>query len=72
MSTSIPRPGEHLPGTRSAVDPDHVHGAVDRLLAGITDAGAAGDPAETLSRQTQLLEQAHDVLVDALSTVDKI
>ncbi|TCN50520.1 hypothetical protein EV641_112175 [Rhodococcus sp. SMB37] len=72
MSTSIPRPGEHLPGAAPGVDPDAVHVEVDRLIARVQEEGAVGDPAAAIGRQAELLEQAHDVLVQALSTVDKI
>ncbi|MFD6897181.1 hypothetical protein ACFWB0_21885 [Rhodococcus sp. NPDC060086] len=72
MSMSIPRPGEHLPGAGPGVDPDAVHVEVDRLLARVQEEGHVGDTAASIGRQAQLLEQAHDVLVQALSTVDKI
>lgn len=72
MSTSIPRPGEHLPGARPGIDPTRVHGEVDRLLGHVRDAGGSGDAAGAIARQADLLEQAHDVLVEALSTVDRI
>lgn len=72
MSMSIPRPGEHLPDARPGVDPDAVHVEVDRLLTRVQEEGAVGDTAAAIGRQAQLLEQAHDVLVQALSTVDKI
>ncbi|NLV80881.1 MAG: hypothetical protein GXY65_16370 [Rhodococcus sp.] len=71
MSTSIPRPGEHLPGARPGIDPTHIHGEIDRLLGHVRDAHGTGDAAEAISRQSALLEQAHDVLVEALSTVDR-
>lgn len=53
-----PRPGQHL-----AADPEQVRAEVGRLLHG----------AETgsLTERAQLFGQAHDVLVRALSTVDK-
>lgn len=75
MSTSIPRPGQHLPGSPPRIEPDRIHVEVDGLLACARDAASAGDaqdPAVAISRQAQLLEQAHDVLVQALATVDKV
>jgi len=41
------------------------------LLGHVRDAHGTGDAAEAISRQSALLEQAHDVLVEALSTVDR-
>jgi hypothetical protein len=72
MSMPIPRPGEHLPSAGPGVDPDAVHIEVDRLIARVRDDDSVGDPAAAIGRQTQLLEQAHEVLFQALSTVDKI
>lgn len=76
MSTPIPRPGQHLPGTRPAVDPARVHAQIDELLAAVRDDAHDSSDAITdqtgLLRRAELLEQAHDVLVQALSTVDKI
>lgn len=46
---------------------------MDGLLTRARDAAGDGhDPAGAISRQALLLEQAHDVLVRALSTVDKV
>ncbi len=36
------------------------------------DSADTSDTAQGISRQAQLLDQAHDVLVQALATVDKI
>jgi len=73
MSTSIPRPGQHLPGSQPGIEPDRLHAAVDGLLTRARDAAGDGhDRAVAISRQAQLLEQAHDVLVQALATVDKV
>ena len=36
------------------------------------DSADTSDTARGISRQAQLLDQAHDVLVQALATVDKI
>ena len=73
MSTSIPRPGQHLPGSQPRIEPDRIHVEVDGFLTRARDAAAGDDqdPAAAISRQAQLLEQAHDVLVQALATVDK-
>ena len=76
MSTSIPRPGEHLPGTRPTVDPARVRDEVDALLMRVREGTRVLDPASidqsVLLEQAQLLEGAHEILVQALSTVDKI
>ena len=42
MSTSIPRPGQHLPGAQPGIEPDRIHAEVDGLLTRARDA-AAGD-----------------------------
>lgn len=42
------------------------------MLGHVRDAGGSGDAAGAIARQADLLEQAHDVLVEALSTVDRI
>ncbi|EHK82872.1 hypothetical protein [Rhodococcus pyridinivorans] len=76
MSTPIPRPGEHLPGARPTVDPAHVRKEVDALLARVREGasvpGAESADQSVLLEQADLLERAHEVLVQALSTVDKI
>ncbi|MBS9371890.1 hypothetical protein [Rhodococcus sp. B50] len=76
MSTPIPRPGEHLPGTRPTVDPARVREEVDALLTRVREGAPVADAASTdqsvLLDQAEMLEQAHEVLVQALSTVDKI
>ncbi|TXG91276.1 hypothetical protein DW322_14985 [Rhodococcus rhodnii] len=82
MSTAIPRPGEHLPGA-AAVDPAEVEERIDGLLTrldGIAEHAATNrseshDPAavvEVLGAQARLFEEAHDVLTDALASVDKV
>jgi hypothetical protein len=70
MSTSIPLPGQHRPHEQSGpeVDPSAVVAEVDRLLDRLPSDGAA--PMD-LNVQAQILERAHDVLVQALSSVDK-
>ncbi|OOL29021.1 hypothetical protein GQ85_28665 [Rhodococcus rhodochrous] len=74
MSTSIPHPGEHLPRPHPGVDPASIHIEVEGLLTRARDVTPDGepDPSEIIPRQAQLLEQAHDLLVQALATVDKI
>lgn len=58
-----PLPGQHLhAATESLADPRQLKADVDGLLSRL---GGSSDPA-------QILEQAHDVLVRALATVDKI
>ncbi|WP_336087499.1 hypothetical protein [Nocardia sp. SSK8] len=76
-----PRPGIPLPGAHLAsqepADPNRIRTEVDALLAELGPRPAAG-PAEStetgadITRRARILEQAHDVLVDALATVDKI
>ncbi|MFC4374461.1 hypothetical protein ACFO5K_10140 [Nocardia halotolerans] len=73
-------PGSHLPGAQASpepADPNRIKAQVDELLAELGAPRAAG-PAEStevgadITRRARILEQAHDVLVDALATVDKI
>ncbi|WP_072801493.1 hypothetical protein [Rhodococcoides yunnanense] len=70
MSASIPLPGQHRPHDAStpAVEPSSVVAEVDRLLERLPGRDA---PPMELNVQAQILERAHDVLVDALSSVDK-
>ncbi|NQE72216.1 hypothetical protein [Nocardia gamkensis] len=77
----VPLPGQHLPGTQGRpepADPDRIRGEVDSLLAELDRPGRAApatDSAEAgvdITRRARILEQAHDVLVQALATVDKI
>lgn len=80
MSMPIPRPGHHLPGpnhpgnpTMSFADPHEVHAEVEALLGRLgTSTLEDGTRLETIPEQAKILEQAHDVLVAALATVDKI
>ncbi|MFD3595692.1 hypothetical protein ACFWU5_23455 [Nocardia sp. NPDC058640] len=74
----IPVPGAHLPGAQpEPADPSRITAEVDQLLAELGPRPAAS-PAENtetgadITRRARILEQAHDVLVDALATVDKI
>ncbi|WP_081880531.1 hypothetical protein [Prescottella defluvii] len=75
MSTSVPLPGQHLSDTGGGADPAGVHRRVDVLLAQLDDAsGGSTQPgnAEDIARQAQILERAHDVLVESLAAVDKV
>ncbi|MDI9978356.1 hypothetical protein [Rhodococcus sp. IEGM 1307] len=75
MSTPILRPGAHLPGPPQSVDPETIHSEVDGLLSRL--GAVEPDPDDehgvgVIPRKAHLLEKAHDVLVEALATVDKI
>lgn len=71
-------PGHHLPGAQSTgmpADPERIRAEVDELLAELdsrTDTAGADTFGNDLARRAHILEQAHDVLAQALSTVDKI
>ena len=78
----VPLPGQHLQGADPAgfADPAVVRAQIDELMselrAGSREAAlggpeSAGVGAE-ITRRARILEQAHDVLVQALTTVDKI
>lgn len=72
----VPLPGRHLPGATGhsdLADPDSIRTEVRELLAELAG-GAAGDESAgtDLARRAHILEQAHEVLVQALATVDKI
>lgn len=68
--SSQPLPGQHLPGA-SLADSEQVRAEVDGLLARLADRADA-DPADAITHRAEVLEQAHDVLVAALATLDKI
>ncbi|WP_040834806.1 hypothetical protein [Nocardia brevicatena] len=74
----VPLPGRHLPGAQVAdtpADPERIRAEVDELLAELdsrTGAAGADTFGNDLARRAHILEQAHDVLVQALATVDKI
>lgn len=72
MSTPVPLPGRHLPGTGGSVDPAGIHSQVDDLLSRLDGASGDADPVGGLARQAQILERAHDVLVESLAAVDKV
>ncbi|GGL45242.1 hypothetical protein [Nocardia jinanensis] len=72
----VPLPGRHLPG--EPADPDRIRAEVRELLAELGTAPNSGDTAgdasvgTDLARRAHILDQAHEVLVQALATVDKI
>ncbi|MGI5220025.1 hypothetical protein [Nocardia sp. CA-290969] len=77
----VPLPGQHLPGASGhgeLADPEKIRAEVRELLAELATGPAAGaasgdETAGTdLARRAHILEQAHEVLVRALATVDKI
>ncbi|WP_194853088.1 hypothetical protein [Nocardia sp. SYP-A9097] len=70
----MPLPGQHLAGANQEfADPARVRADVDALLAELS-AGARDSASDgtDMVRRAKILEQAHDVLVQALATVDKI
>lgn len=84
MSNPIPLPGQHRPdgaGAGASADPDAVRVEVDSILAELSGCSGAEqahdeqgdhDPGdESLTQDARLLDRAHEVLVRALSTVDK-
>lgn len=77
----MPLPGQHLPGAAGPgepADPDRIRAEVRDLLAELGTApnseGTSGDASAgaDLARRAHILDQAHEVLVQALATVDKI
>ncbi|WP_280424990.1 hypothetical protein [Nocardia carnea] len=77
----VPLPGQHLPGAAGhgdLADPEKIRAEVRELLAELAGrpagGGAPGDESAgtDLARRAHILEQAHEVLVQALATVDKI
>ncbi len=74
-------PGQHhADATAGFADPEQVRGEVAELLAelpgGQRNSGANTDGVDRagadITRRARILEQAHEVLVGALATVDKI
>ena len=68
-------------GNAELADPGRIRSEVDSLLAELdarTTRGGVDAPADSaesgadITRRARILEQAHDVLVQALATVDKI
>ncbi|MET8655412.1 hypothetical protein [Nocardia aurea] len=78
----VPLPGRHLPGAQGQTelaDPARIRAEIDELLAELDSRPQWGTPAADgvesgadITRRARILEQAHDVLVQALATVDKI
>lgn len=80
----VPLPGQHLPGAHGhpePADPDRIRTEIDALLAELNarpswaaepGTGGTAETGADLTRRARILEQAHDVLVQALATVDKI
>ena len=69
----VPLPGSHLPGAGpEPADPALVRAEVRELLAELEAGAGHADAGVDLIRRAKILEQAHDVLVEALATVDKI
>ncbi|MFF3572262.1 hypothetical protein [Nocardia jiangxiensis] len=78
----VPLPGQHLQGADPAgfADPASVRAQIDELMSELragsreTDTGGAesASAGAEITRRARILEQAHDVLVQALTTVDKI
>ncbi|MFF0492236.1 hypothetical protein ACFYTQ_24675 [Nocardia sp. NPDC004068] len=73
----VPLPGQHLAGGNPAefADPVAVRAEVDTLLAELAAGARDSDPEQAgvdITRRARILEQAHEVLVQALATVDKI
>ncbi|MFC3961381.1 hypothetical protein [Nocardia jiangsuensis] len=69
----MPLPGGHLPGAGpEPADPALVRAEVGELLAELAAGAGHADAGVDLIRRAKILEQAHDVLVEALATVDKI
>ncbi|TFI41171.1 hypothetical protein E4P29_22095 [Rhodococcus sp. 1R11] len=79
MSASIPLPGQHRPnaaGEESSADPDSIRAEVSSLLAQLTigseaDLDSEAVDSDALARDAGVLDRAHEVLVRALTTVDK-
>ncbi|ONM48759.1 hypothetical protein [Nocardia donostiensis] len=81
--SGVPLPGQHLPGAAGQpepADPERIRADIRDLLAELVTSTSAQHPADIadpaggadLARRAHILEQAHDVLVQALATVDKI
>ncbi|WP_415977307.1 hypothetical protein [Rhodococcus sp. 077-4] len=79
MSTSIPLPGQHRPsgaGDEPSADPETIRAEVSSLLNQLTIGSTVDEEPEVvdsdaLARDASLLDRAHEVLVRALTTVDK-
>ncbi|MCX5044016.1 hypothetical protein OG921_12635 [Aldersonia sp. NBC_00410] len=72
MNAPVPLPGQHLRSAEQPLaDPDRIRAEVDELLGGLNAVEGQGD-GDAIPHRARVLEQAHDVLVRALATVDKI
>ncbi|WP_308188440.1 hypothetical protein [Nocardia australiensis] len=75
---AVPMPGRHLPGAhgrQEPADPARIRADVDSLLAELDTRTGVPENTESgadITRRARILEQAHEVLVQALATVDKI
>ncbi|WP_153339657.1 hypothetical protein [Nocardia aurantia] len=75
-----PLPGQHLQGGNPAefADPERVRAEIGALLSELSAVPrgeqAPGEPPSGIhiTRRARILEQAHEVLVQALATVDKV
>ena len=73
-----PLPGQHLPGAqeqRHPADPAKIRTDIAGLLVELAPRTGMVDTADSgadSTRRARILEQAHEVLVQALATVDKI
>ncbi|WP_019924981.1 hypothetical protein [Nocardia sp. BMG111209] len=75
-----PLPGQHLQAGNPAefADPERVRAEIGALMSELSArSGAetvAGEPPSgtDITRRARILEQAHEVLVQALATVDKV
>ncbi|RJO75644.1 hypothetical protein D5S18_14075 [Nocardia panacis] len=63
-------PGQQLSSRPEPADPVRIRTEIDGLLAELRAGGA--ESGIDLARRAHILEQAHEVLVQALATVDKI
>ncbi|WP_280362444.1 hypothetical protein [Nocardia wallacei] len=83
----VPLPGQHVGGANPAefADPEQVRTEIDALLAELSAGARSSESAglaaalptsanagTDITRRARILEQAHEVLVQALATVDKI
>ncbi len=67
------RPNHAFESSSTFADPERIHSEVDALLGRLGDRASVADGRlESIPDQARILEQAHDVLVQALATVDKI
>ncbi|WP_305091510.1 hypothetical protein [Prescottella sp. R16] len=72
MTTPAPRPGPRRPEPGGGITPGDVHERVGALLERLTDVSSEPIGSDELARQAQILERAHEVLVESLAAVDKV